>query len=527
MKPRHWLFLFLAILTALRLWLVGQHELSPDESYYRLWSQRLDWAYYSKGPGVALTIASGTALMGDTVFGIRFWSPLLALGTALCVFGFARKLYGETVGIWTVLTMACIPIVQAGSLVMTIDPLSIFFWSAALWTLWSALAAQGRFTWWWPLSGVLMGCGFLAKYTNVVQLVSLVILLLVSRRLRTEFRRPGFWVMLLVFAAFMFPPLYWNAQNHWITLGHLGARGGLDRKLGIHPSEFLEFFGAHLGVYSPVIFIGMLVAIFWGLKLARNHPKERFLLAFALPLLTMYFVLAFRQSGEPNWTAPAMISLGILATHFWLEKVRANARLRPLIVVGLVAGLVPSVLLLDTDVVREAGVPWRYKLDPTSRLRGWQSTAEQVQRVREKFEAESGAKVFLIGANYGLCGALSFYLPEKRAEFPGHPQIYIPESQNVENQFSFWPRYDEFVDRKDAPAGVAKDEYYTEEQGVNMFQGRNALYITDRSEQKVPTSIREGFERNEIVALFVIERGGQPLREVRIFACYNYRGQPL
>ena len=47
---------FLIVLTILRLVYIGQMELSPDEAYYHQWSQRLDWCYFSKGPGIALTM---------------------------------------------------------------------------------------------------------------------------------------------------------------------------------------------------------------------------------------------------------------------------------------------------------------------------------------------------------------------------------------------------------------------------------------------------------------------------------------
>src|SRR5438309_6296463 len=139
MKPRTLVFLALAFVTALRLFMIAQVELAPDEAYYYLWSQRLDWAYFSKGPGVALAIRLGTALFGANEFGVRFFSPLLALGTCLVLFFFTRKLYGESVAIWTVIALNAVPIFQAGSLLMTIDPLSIFFWAAALWAFWLAL----------------------------------------------------------------------------------------------------------------------------------------------------------------------------------------------------------------------------------------------------------------------------------------------------------------------------------------------------------------------------------------------------
>ena len=136
--------------------------------------------------------------------------------------------------------------------------------------------------------------------------------------------------------------------------------------------------------------------------------------------------------------------------------------------------------------------------------------------------------VFIIGNKYQTAASLSFYMTDHRVEGPGHPPVYIPESQNFENEFSFWPRYDEF---DTPPAGTVKqDSYYTEEQGVNLFEGRDALYVTDESKtgsERPPSAIERGFERVELVRLFRIERRGQPLRDLRVFACYNYRTLPL
>ena len=65
----------LIALTLLRLWWCGRFELSPDEAYYWLWSQHLDWAYYSKGPGIALAIRFATDVLGDTERGVRWLNP--------------------------------------------------------------------------------------------------------------------------------------------------------------------------------------------------------------------------------------------------------------------------------------------------------------------------------------------------------------------------------------------------------------------------------------------------------------------
>src|SRR5438445_11830129 len=66
--------------------------------------------------------------------------------------------------------------------------------------------------------------------------------------------------------------------------------------------------------------------------------------------------------------------------------------------------------------------------------------------MRNNLEAQLGEKLFLIADARDRASEISFYLRDKSVEGPGHPPVYIPESQDMVNQFSFWPRYDEFVE---------------------------------------------------------------------------------
>jgi 4-amino-4-deoxy-L-arabinose transferase-like glycosyltransferase len=91
------IWIFLIVVTALRLAMIGTIELSGDEAYYWMWSKHLAPGYFSKGPAVAFAIRASTALFGLTEFGVRFWSPLLAAGTSFVLYYFARRLFNETV----------------------------------------------------------------------------------------------------------------------------------------------------------------------------------------------------------------------------------------------------------------------------------------------------------------------------------------------------------------------------------------------------------------------------------------------
>ena len=56
----------------------GTIQLAEDEAYQWLWSKHLALSYYSKPPLIAYTQFLGTSLWGDTAFGVRFFSPVIA-----------------------------------------------------------------------------------------------------------------------------------------------------------------------------------------------------------------------------------------------------------------------------------------------------------------------------------------------------------------------------------------------------------------------------------------------------------------
>jgi hypothetical protein len=94
------------------------------------------------------------------------------------------------------------------------------------------------------------------------------------------------------------------------------------------------------------------------------------------------------------------------------------------------------------------------------------------------------------------------------------------------NQFSFWPRYDEFVELKPG-APRPEGEVYTEESGINLFVGRDALFVRDGEKKRVPHSIQAGFQSTEPVGTIQVWRHGKMLRIWQVFLCQNYRTLPL
>lgn len=526
MTPTRAVWLFILALTAIRCTLIGTTDLSFDEAHYWMWSDRLAPGYFSKGPAIAFAIRASTAIFGDTEFGVRFWSPVLGAATSLLLYYFTRRLYTERAAFWAIIALNAIPLFNVGTLVMTIDPLSIFFWTAAMFTFWLALERTPNGAWLWAVTGFLVGLGFLSKYTNAFELISIVLVLALVPRHRREFKRRGFYLLLGGFAICLIPPLVWNYQNMWVTLAHLQSRGGLDQKLGIRPLEVLGFLGAHFLTFSPLLFLAIAWAVVANWRRARQQFKVLYLFWFGLPVFAFYFLLSFNDQAAPNWDVLAFISLMVLAAAFWSEKLETSRSAARFLATGVFLGLGLSLFAVDTDLLRTMNLPFPHHRDPADRVRGWKSAARAVEKIRADFEAKNKERLFVIADQRDRASEMSFYFKEKRVEGPGHPPVYIVESQDIANQFSFWPRYDQFVEAP-ANASLPDGEVYTEEEGINPFTGRSALYVQSGKGTLVPHNIRAGFQLVEHVATIQVSRFGAKLREWQVFVCRNYRTLPL
>lgn len=517
-------WIFLALLTAIRLAFVGTTDLLFDEAHYWMWSERLAPAYFSKGPGVAYAIWSSVALFGPTEFGVRFWSPVLGAGTSLLVYYFARRLYSETTGLWAVLALNVAPLFNIGSFVMTTDALSIFFWVAAMFAFWLALERSPQFSWYWPWAGLLMGLGFLSKYTNALQLVSVLLVLILVPRLRREFKGPGLYALLIIFVLCTLPPIIWNAHRTWATVAHLRNRGGLNQPTGIHPAEYLSFFAMHFAVYSPLLFLALVWAVVAGWRRTQQQFKGLFLLWFGIPVFAFYSLLSINHASNANWDGLAFFSLAILAASYWREQLESRPHLSRWAALAFVLGLAMSLVALNTDLLHAAGFH-PPKKDPSDRMRSWRTSSDAVEQLRAEIETNLGEKVFMIADERARASELAFYLRDKRVEGPEHPPVYLIESQDILNQFSFWPRYDEFVEgtrKREAGEG----DTYTEEGGVNPFQGRTAIYVQN-DRKNPPRNISAAFQSTELYRTIEVRRYGRLVRTLQVFVCKNYRTLPL
>jgi 4-amino-4-deoxy-L-arabinose transferase-like glycosyltransferase len=525
MKNRIFLLIgFLVALTAIRFWLGANLELSPLEAYHYLWAQHPGISYYSEGPGIAIAVLAGTSVLGPTELGVRLLSPVIAVATSILVYLLASKLSRERVAFWAVIGLNFLPLFNLQSILITVDSLSVFFWVAAVYTFALAIERSPRFSIFWPLTGIIVGLGFLCRYENALALLSIVIFILVVPKYRRELLRPNLYVLLVCFTLFLAPPIVWNIQHEWLGLEQISPQAILNLFFKIRISHLSESLETQLLLYSPLILIALAIGLLGSIGKAFQNSRICLLLTFTWPPVLLYLIKALHEFGDPTLLGPAIVILGIVATYFWIGAAKNRKLVAGICIAAIAFSGIQACLIVDTNLVRSLGVPVPETLDAISSSHGWKTIAETIDKFRTDFEHKLGAKVFLIGNDYQTSSILSFYLPDKRIEAPDDPPVFIPESQDIQNEFSFWPRYDEFA----PPDPSAKrDTTFSEEEGVNRFINRTALYITNQPEAAPPQNLQSAFTRCELLKVYELERKDLPFRQIRIFACYQYQTLPL
>ena len=505
---QHWLrlgYIWIAACLLGRLAYIasGSIQLSQDETYQWLWSKHLALSYYSKPPLIAYTQYLGTHLWSDTAFGVRFFSPVIAAIIGLITLRFFAREVNARAGFFLLLIISATPLISAGAVLMTIDPLSVLFWTAAMLAGWRAVQDKaGTREWLWV--GLWMGLGFLSKYTELFQLLCWAVFFALWPPARKHLRRPGPYLAVLVNVLCALPVLIWNAQRDWITVRHVANDAGVGQAWTPTLRHLGDFLGSEFGLLNPIFFVATVWAAiaFW--RRGRHNPRLVYFFSMGAPLFLAYLVHSFRSRVLPNWIAPSVLPLFIMMVIYWDTKWRlGSAKLKPWLAAGLGLGFAAVIIGHDTDLIHKlTGRRLPVNQDPLHRVRGWSDVAGVAGEARQELLAD-GKPVFIIADSYQMVGVISFYLPDAQAAVTKEPLVFFQTCPIPVNQFYFWPGYQ---DRK----------------------GQNAIFIRelerDRTDDPpVPPELQWQFESVTPMGVRNVLYHGRVLRPLQIYACRGLR----
>src|SRR5271167_4342864 len=156
--------LTISALVTLRLVAAALTPLTFDEAYYWMWSKHLAGGYYDHPPMVALVIRLGTMIAGDTEFGVRLVSILLALPMSWAVYRSAAILFGgQRIAATAAILLNVTMMASVGTVIVTPDAPLLVAASFVMFCL-AKVLETGRGAWWLAV-GAAVGAALLSKYT--------------------------------------------------------------------------------------------------------------------------------------------------------------------------------------------------------------------------------------------------------------------------------------------------------------------------------------------------------------------------
>jgi hypothetical protein len=492
-------------------------DLAPDEAHYWDWSRHLDWSYYSKGPLVAYLIRAGQVVTEP-------WAdphgscPTLAvrLPAVCCGSLLLAALYVLTVQVYrserlatAVVALALtLPVLAAGSTLMTIDAPYTCCWAWALVLGHQALVRGKR--WAWPGAGLLVGLGILAKYTMLLWLPSAALFLLTDADRRRLLLRPGFGVLTGVAAVCCLPILLWNAQHNWVSFHHVGGQAGLrDTAPGLRWQGPLEYLGIQFLLLLGFWFVAWAAALITHRPGCTTDPSIRYLWWMSVTTFVVFFLFSLKTREEPNWPVAAYLAGLVLATAWIGQQLRDPRRwYRRVALAGLASacglGLTLTAIMHHSEWVQpllarlsgtarpEAPLPLR-RFDPTCRLRGWRTLAAAVDRIRDQLRAE-GVEAEVAGSAWTLPGELAYYCH-------GQPTVYSLGLAlgDRHSQYDWWH-----------PQPLTDSA---------RFMGRTFVVVGDPC-----PALHALFDDVDPPHIVSYEQAGQPLARWTVNVCRGFRG---
>lgn len=350
--------------------------LSGDEAQYWLYGEYLAGGYYSKPPLMPWLIRFSTDLFGDSAWAIRLPALLMHPIIAAVLFVTGRRLFSTPVGAVAALVYLSIPAVSVSSLLASTDPAMMLGWALATLALLLILEGAGLVA--WLLMGLALGLGLLGKYTAGAWLLGAFLLFTLDPFARKRWSWWGGFTALIGLVIALAPNLWWNIENGFSTITHIGENANLQGAgSGISSAEGLadmgEFLATQLAVFGPVSFVILVWLIVrpatW------KEPRQRVLLALGLPLLAIICAQAFLNRANANWAAPAYLGF-VIVVAAWMVHARPAWLKATLWVNGIALIGVTGLIVVYGSYA--TSLPRAY--DPFRKLRGTEAMIEAAQR---------------------------------------------------------------------------------------------------------------------------------------------------
>ena len=501
--------LVLGVAAAYRALIFAQFGPGPDESFYWLWSRRLDLGYVEHPPLIAYAMALMRVLVGEHPAAWRLLADAAAFGTGWCLFATGRALFTPRVGFWTAAAHAASPALSmAGGSILIPESLVAFWVSLGLYAA-ARLLLSGQLRWFFAL-GLISGAGLLTKMPALLIPFALGLFALLSPTHRHWLRRPQFYAMLLIAVVMLGPVIYWNAEHNWIGLRFVSERSEVKADDGL--SALARFWGSLLGqaVYHSPILYGLLwfaaaVGVYRGI--GQRDARWLLLSCFSVPVMLAFECVSAVRFTLPHWPLCAYLGTYVMLPAVLFEPGGVQGRVRqPLFMVAIIIGalccITMPLLLLAPLTTRAYATLSRHTgalpqvIEPMAHVDGWREEIRAgILAEQRRLAGELGQTPVVLTHFHMLAAILTYAL---------HPDSEVACVHAQAHQFDLW--YDD-DDLRDRPVLFVSSDAFLTSAGR---AGRPEDYYRFDTCTPLPD--------------ITVARRGLTINTVHLWLCTGYRG---
>lgn len=432
------IIIFLSVLVLiLHLLVAGNYELHRDAYLYIAQGDHPAWGYWSVPPLTAMACKVLRIVFGESVVTVRLL-PALISSLSVLVLGTAVKSLGGKLPAAVLAVFAFIFSIAYLRSNTLLQPVSVdqFFWLLTFFILIKLVQTENTKYWIWL--AIIIGLGFLTKYSIVFLAAAILAAFLFSGKRKLLWNRN---MLIAVTTGFIIilPNIYWQYQHNWVVGYHM---------------ELLRIYQlVHVsipGFILSIILMNLNSLIIWltGLFfLLFNSGFRKYRIIGIIWTISLGIILFLH--GKAYYTLglyTILFAFGgvIFEKYFWSSRrwlYYINVCLIPLMLMPVLPIALPVLSLnrLENycDQLKKIGLyapmQWEdgkvYDIPQDyADMTGWKELAGMVKRTYADLNENQKGKTIIYAENYGQAGAIHYY----------NKNSSLPEPVCFNGSFIFW-----------------------------------------------------------------------------------------
>jgi hypothetical protein len=417
------------------------YDLQRDEYLYLDQANHLAWGYVSVPP-VTSWISGLIALLGNTVFWVRFFPALFGALTMVIVWKTVEELKGTLFA--SVLAATCILfscLLRLNMLYQQNSP-DVLAWTAFYFVLIKYISQEK--TKWLFIGAVIFAIGVLNKYNFLFLICGLIPAILLSRQ-RRLFAKKEFIYAILMALILILPNLLWQYHNHFPVYYHMKELTET-QLVNVNRIDFLK--------EQVFYFVGSIIIIIAAVyALLFYRPFEKYRLFVYAMIITLALFSYLRAKGYyaiglyPIYISFGSVFVAEILREGWKKYIRPVMIAIPVLFFIIFFNVFfsiksPQYIIKNNRDYKELGLlRWEDGRDHSlpqdyADMLGWKELAFLVDSVYMKLPKEE--TTLILCDNYGQAGAINYYARNIRHQAVSFNADYI-------NWFDLDKRYDNLI----------------------------------------------------------------------------------